>query len=102
MALGIDNNAWNVVRSGATVFVLTTLLTKKKIRSEFDQLLLEHARSSGASIYEQTRVTAIVCDDTGRPTAVNWSQVSTQRIQITNISLLLYFSLRTREKMSRP
>ncbi|GBE80947.1 FAD/NAD-P-binding domain-containing protein [Sparassis latifolia] len=41
VALGADNNAWNVVRA------------------EFDQLLLQHAASSGVRVFEQTRVVSI-------------------------------------------
>ncbi|KII95738.1 hypothetical protein PLICRDRAFT_129672 [Plicaturopsis crispa FD-325 SS-3] len=41
VALGHDNNAWNVVRS------------------EFDHLLLKHARKEGAAVWEETRVLAI-------------------------------------------
>ncbi|KAJ7502906.1 FAD binding domain-containing protein [Mycena galericulata] len=59
MALGADNAAFNVVRS------------------EFDHLLLNHARSSGASVYEQTKVTSIAFspDDANRPVSVSWSHV---------------------------
>ncbi|KAJ6497752.1 hypothetical protein C8R45DRAFT_984123 [Mycena sanguinolenta] len=59
MALGADNAAFNVVRS------------------EFDHLLLNHARSSGASVYEQTRVTSISFSpmDPKRPISVSWSHV---------------------------
>ncbi|KDQ55196.1 hypothetical protein JAAARDRAFT_196058 [Jaapia argillacea MUCL 33604] len=41
VALGHDNNAWNVVRS------------------EFDQVLLQHAASSGVRVFENTRVTSL-------------------------------------------
>ncbi|KAJ6593576.1 hypothetical protein B0H19DRAFT_25711 [Mycena capillaripes] len=59
MALGADNAAFNVVRS------------------EFDQLLMNHARSSGASVYEQTKVTSIsFCPvDSKRPISVSWSHI---------------------------
>ncbi|RDB25192.1 Sulochrin halogenase [Hypsizygus marmoreus] len=57
MALGCNNNAWNVVRS------------------EFDQLLMNHARTSGASVYERTKVTGISFSptDPSRPVSVTWS-----------------------------
>ncbi|KAL0568625.1 hypothetical protein V5O48_013361 [Marasmius crinis-equi] len=57
VALGHDNNAWNVDRS------------------EFDLLLLNHARSCGAAVYEQTKVTSISFspDDPSRPTSVSWT-----------------------------
>ncbi|TBU24654.1 FAD/NAD(P)-binding domain-containing protein [Dichomitus squalens] len=45
VALGATNNAWNVVRS------------------EFDHLLLKHAASCGAKIYEQTRVVDVAFED---------------------------------------
>ncbi|OSD04122.1 FAD/NAD(P)-binding domain-containing protein [Trametes coccinea BRFM310] len=45
VALGASNSAWNVVRS------------------EFDQILLQHAAESGAQVYEQTRVTDILFDE---------------------------------------
>ncbi|KAF9453992.1 FAD/NAD(P)-binding domain-containing protein [Macrolepiota fuliginosa MF-IS2] len=57
VALGHNNNAWNVVRS------------------EFDQLLLNHARASGAAVYEQTKVDAIHFDPMNpeRPVSVSWT-----------------------------
>ncbi|KAI0779599.1 FAD/NAD-P-binding domain-containing protein [Fomes fomentarius] len=55
VALGADNNAWNVVRS------------------EFDHILLKHAASSGAKVYEQTRVTEITFDNTPPPSPVRAS-----------------------------
>ncbi|KAG7090996.1 hypothetical protein E1B28_010063 [Marasmius oreades] len=59
VALGHNNNAWNVVRS------------------EFDLLLLNHARSSGAAVYEQTKVTSVSfsSDDPVRPVSVSWTHV---------------------------
>ncbi|KAF9049926.1 FAD binding domain-containing protein [Panaeolus papilionaceus] len=55
VALGCNNNAWNVVRS------------------EFDQLLLNHARASGATVYEQTKVEAInFTENMEQPISVNW------------------------------
>ncbi|KAH9895211.1 FAD/NAD-P-binding domain-containing protein [Cubamyces lactineus] len=49
VALGESYSAWNVVRS------------------EFDHLLLQHAASCGAQVYEQTRVTEIHFDETPSP-----------------------------------
>ncbi|KAL9711644.1 hypothetical protein Ac2012v2_004715 [Leucoagaricus gongylophorus] len=62
VALGHDNNAWNVVRS------------------EFDQLLLNHARASGAAVYEQTKVDAIHFDPSNpeRPVSVSWTHTPPQ------------------------
>ncbi|KAJ7496994.1 FAD binding domain-containing protein [Mycena latifolia] len=59
MALGAENASFNV------------------IRSEFDHLLMNHARASGASIYEQTKVTSISFSttDPNRPISVSWSHV---------------------------
>ena len=36
------------------------------VRSEFDQMVLDHARSRGAEVREQTRVEDLLRDDTGR------------------------------------
>ncbi|CDO75697.1 hypothetical protein BN946_scf184585.g10 [Trametes cinnabarina] len=49
VALGASNSAWNVVRS------------------EFDQILLQHAAECGAQVYEQTRVTEILFDESPPP-----------------------------------
>ncbi|KAI9061696.1 FAD/NAD(P)-binding domain-containing protein [Trametes sanguinea] len=49
VALGASNSAWNVVRS------------------EFDQILLQHAVECGAQVYEQTRVTEILFDESPPP-----------------------------------
>ena len=40
-------------------------------RSEFDQLLFEHARDSGVDARERTRVRRVDCDDAGRPAQVH-------------------------------
>ncbi|CAK5265597.1 unnamed protein product [Mycena citricolor] len=60
IALGAENSAYNVAH---------------QVRSEFDHLLLNHARSCGASVYEQTKVTSIdfAENDSGRPVSVSWS-----------------------------
>ncbi|KAF8891735.1 hypothetical protein BD779DRAFT_1610472 [Infundibulicybe gibba] len=57
VALGHNNNAWNVVRS------------------EFDQMLMNHARSSGASVYELTKVNSIAFSesDPRKPISVSWT-----------------------------
>ncbi|RPD58673.1 FAD/NAD(P)-binding domain-containing protein [Lentinus tigrinus ALCF2SS1-6] len=52
VALGASNNSWNVTRS------------------DFDHLLLNHAASCGAKVYEQTRVTDISFDNTPPPSPV--------------------------------
>jgi len=51
-----------------------------KVRSEFDQLLLNHARASGAAVYEQTRVDAVHFDpsDPERPVSVSWTHTPPQ------------------------
>ncbi|KAJ3808325.1 FAD binding domain-containing protein [Lentinula aff. lateritia] len=61
VALGADNNAWNV------------------IRSEFDHLLLNHARECGAKVYEETKVTDIAFDtiDPEKPVSVSWTRTCT-------------------------
>jgi flavin-dependent dehydrogenase len=45
-----------------------------KLRSEFDHMLMNHARSSGASVYEQTKVTGISFSNTDprKPISVAW------------------------------
>jgi len=45
-----------------------------KVRSEFDHMLLNHARSTGASVYEQTKVESISFSptDPSMPTSVKW------------------------------
>ncbi|KAF8736524.1 hypothetical protein AX14_014424 [Amanita brunnescens Koide BX004] len=60
IALGLNNNAWNVVRS------------------DFDQMLLNHARSCGVSVYERTKVESIsFCDrDPTKPIFATWSHTS--------------------------
>ncbi|KAJ7072617.1 FAD binding domain-containing protein [Mycena amicta] len=59
MALGTENAAYNVVRS------------------EFDHLLMSHARSSGAAVYEQTKVKSVSFSplDPDRPVSVTWSHI---------------------------
>lgn len=42
-------------------------------RSEFDKLMLDHARESGAQVFEETSVDDVVFDGK-RPVAVQWSQ----------------------------
>ncbi|KAF9460768.1 hypothetical protein BDZ94DRAFT_1169211 [Collybia nuda] len=59
VALGCHNNSWNVVRS------------------EFDQLLMNHARASGASVYELTKVQSVSfsATDPTRPVSVDWTHI---------------------------
>ncbi|KAK7045665.1 hypothetical protein VNI00_007498 [Paramarasmius palmivorus] len=56
VAIGQENSSWNVVRS------------------EFDELLLNHARESGTSVFEQTRITSLSFaeDDPSRPVSAAW------------------------------
>ncbi|KAF8551969.1 FAD/NAD(P)-binding domain-containing protein [Imleria badia] len=54
IALGHSNSSWNVTRS------------------DFDNLLLDHARESGASVYERTRVTSLRFSDPSRPVSAEW------------------------------
>ncbi|KAE9409345.1 putative halogenase [Gymnopus androsaceus JB14] len=60
VALGANNNAWNV------------------IRSEFDQLLLNHAQECGAKVYEETKVTNVNFDplEPQKPVSVSWSRTA--------------------------
>ncbi|KAF5345340.1 hypothetical protein D9758_008428 [Tetrapyrgos nigripes] len=59
VALGANNNAWNVDRA------------------EFDLLLLNHSRICGASVYERTKVTSVSFsdDDRSKPVSVTYSHV---------------------------
>ncbi|KAK1230493.1 hypothetical protein PQX77_006421 [Marasmius sp. AFHP31] len=60
VAIGQENSSWNVVRS------------------EFDDLLLNHARSCGVFVYEQTKITSLSFseDDPTRPVSASWVQSS--------------------------
>ncbi|KAF8629421.1 hypothetical protein AX15_003471 [Amanita polypyramis BW_CC] len=57
IALGHNNNAWNVVRS------------------DFDQMLLNHARSCGVNVYERTKVESISFSDADltKPISTSWT-----------------------------
>ncbi|KAK0212621.1 FAD binding domain-containing protein [Desarmillaria ectypa] len=57
VAIGHNNNAWNVDRS------------------EFDLLLMNHARTCGASVYELTRVNSLTFSQTdpSRPISATWT-----------------------------
>ncbi|KIL62531.1 hypothetical protein M378DRAFT_165552 [Amanita muscaria Koide BX008] len=59
IALGHNNNAWNV------------------IRSEFDQILLNHARSCGVRVYERTKVESISFSDVDstKPVSASWTHI---------------------------
>jgi flavin-dependent dehydrogenase len=58
VALGHDNAAWNVVRS------------------EFDHLLLSHAASLGAKIYENTKAISLQFDEGGKPISATYTSRS--------------------------
>lgn len=49
-----------------------------QVRSDFDQILLNHARSCGVSVYERTKVESLsFCDrDPTKPIFVTWSHTS--------------------------
>ena len=55
VALGHDNAAWNVVRS------------------EFDHLLLDHAASLGAKVYEDTQVVSLGFDEKDKPASAAYA-----------------------------
>lgn len=44
----------------------TIAQTWQVLRSEFDQMLMDHARERGAEVREETRVTQLIKDDSGR------------------------------------
>jgi flavine halogenase len=75
VALGHDNNAWNVVSAMNPSFPFIVFKLIDQIRSEFDQILLNHARSCNAKVYEQTRAVSIefLPTDFTKPGSVNWS-----------------------------
>jgi hypothetical protein len=72
---------WAVITTPGMWSVLLQLLYPRscsdatKVRSEFDQMLLNHARSSGASVYEKTKVESISfsSSDPDRPISVSWA-----------------------------
>lgn len=73
VALGHNNNAWNVVsRRKFTIPIAKTVIAQ--VRSEFDQILLNHARESGATVHENTRVTELQFsgNDPTRPISASW------------------------------
>ncbi len=47
----------------------------RKVRSEFDHMLLNHSRSMGVSVYERTKVNSISfsSDDPDTPISVSWT-----------------------------
>ena len=55
VALGHENAAWNVVRS------------------ELDNLLLEHAASCGAEVYENTKVISLEFDENDKPVSATYA-----------------------------
>ncbi|KAK0504547.1 hypothetical protein EDD18DRAFT_1125355 [Armillaria luteobubalina] len=57
VAIGHNNNAWNVDRS------------------EFDSLLMNHSRTCGAAVYELTRVNSLTFSqiDPSRPISASWT-----------------------------
>ncbi|KAI0264704.1 hypothetical protein BC834DRAFT_1042243 [Gloeopeniophorella convolvens] len=60
MALGHDNNAWNVTRS------------------EFDKILLDHAESTGVHVFQSTKVTSLVFSG-DRPVSAQWTHGPSMR-----------------------
>ncbi|KAG5645434.1 hypothetical protein DXG03_006258 [Asterophora parasitica] len=73
MALGCNNSSWNVV--GLLVFSVVPVSDWLQVRSEFDQLLMNHSRTSGASVYELTKVTGVTFSpmDPTKPISVTWA-----------------------------
>lgn len=59
--------------------ILAILANEQQIRSEFDELLLNHARSCGVRVFEQTRVQSLSfsTDDPDKPVSVTWSHSAT-------------------------
>lgn len=81
VSIGQENSSWNVVRVLQLHICVSILRTHSfvfQVRSEFDELLLNHARSCGASVFEQTKATAVkfeYANDSGikKPTSVSWA-----------------------------
>ncbi|KAF5341554.1 hypothetical protein D9758_012572 [Tetrapyrgos nigripes] len=69
VAIGQENSSWNVVRS------------------EFDQIMLQHARSCGASVHEETKITSISFSGDGttkRPVSASWSHCTDNKSRDNN------------------
>lgn len=62
-----------------TVLKPTLCLNFMQVRAEFDQLLMNHARASGAAVYELTKVTDISFSSTDsmKPVSVSWNHTPT-------------------------
>ena len=56
--MGVDNAAWNVVRS------------------EFDNILLDHASSLGAKVYQNTKVLSLEFDENNKPVSAAYTRRS--------------------------
>ena len=54
--MGKNNAVWNVVRS------------------EFDNLLLEHASSSGVKVYDNTKVVSLDFDENNKPVSASYAR----------------------------
>jgi len=50
------------------------------LRSEFDQLLLEHAKSEGVHVFEGVEIHDLSFDDNERPRRATWKQVGAGRV----------------------
>ena len=71
---------WAVTTMHGTWYVFLSpirprVLNVPQVRSEFDHMLLNHARSTGTSVYEQTKVESVSFDsaDPSRPISVSWT-----------------------------
>ena len=69
IALGHDNNAWNVVRTLRTLTIISIIGTQT--RSEFDKILLDHAESTGTHVFQSTRVSSLTFSGK-RPISALW------------------------------
>lgn len=81
IALGHNNSSWNVVFVVPYPLYISLSLRNAQVRSEFDHLLLNHARTLGAAVYEQTKVTEVHFspDNPDRPVSVSWSHTPPSR-----------------------
>ena len=78
-----DNWSWNVVIDVSSTAECVPIMSSQ-IRSEFDEVLLRHAASCGAKVFEGIRVDALMFSSpidrekphTAHPTAAQWTRPS--------------------------
>lgn len=75
------------IKSMRPVYELKTALNVQ-VRSEFDELLLNHARECGAKVFEETRVKSLQFSTTDptRPISASWERKSKSTSQFSLLS----------------